>query len=125
MGSKCCIYRLRALSVRTLLSNRRLRSLLMLKQSCGLWQGAARAERDKGQLVYTRKDCKARLAQQGFLMTSGVKSYTIDKIAAYAIDFPRDESVYVGLETREFFIEITCEFQVIDDGAVEALTRDQ
>jgi hypothetical protein len=51
--------------------------------------------------------------------------YTVHEITAFAIDFARHEAVHIGLEAREFLVEIPRKFQVIDDRAIETLARNQ
>ena len=40
----------------------------------------------------------------------------INEVIAFAIDFTLDQAVDIGFEAREFFVEVTCKAQVIDDG---------
>jgi hypothetical protein len=52
-------------------------------------------------------------------------SHAIHEVAALAVHFALDQPVHVGLEAREALVEVACEAQVVDDGLVEALARDQ
>ncbi len=51
--------------------------------------------------------------------------HAINKVPALTINFTGHETMHVGFEARELFVEIAGEFQVVDDGSVEALSGNQ
>jgi len=51
--------------------------------------------------------------------------YAINVIALLAIYFFLNQAMNVGFEAGEAFVEVAREFQVADDGFVEALAGDQ
>ena len=51
--------------------------------------------------------------------------HAVDEITALAVDFTLHQTMHVGFEAGEFFIEIAREFQVVDDGLVEAFAWNQ